>query len=292
MHKPLVLTLILLAAAHGCAGDGPAGPLLWQVDGDSNTVYLLGSVHLLRAEDYPLPLVFEKAYLESERLVMELDMDDLDPVAIQQSMLGAGIITGGDDLRTLLGEQMWADAAAEAATIGIELDAFSFAEPWLVALTIIDMQMTRIGYNPQDGIEIHYTNRAQQDAKPVTGLESVGEQIAFFDELPLATQRRFLLKAIEDARELQPGMDRLVSAWRSGDTATLEQEMLVSFDEFPELYESLVVGRNRRWAQALEALLDDEDDYLVIVGALHLIGDDSVIAMLRATGHVVKHVDR
>ncbi len=292
MHKPLVLTLILLAAAHGCAGDGPAGPLLWQVDGDSNTVYLLGSVHLLRAEDYPLPLVFEKAYLESERLVMELDMDDLDPVAIQQSMLGAGIITGGDDLRTLLGEQMWADAAAEAATIGIELDAFSFAEPWLVALTIIDMQMTRIGYNPQDGIEIHYTNRAQQDAKPVTGLESVGEQIAFFDELPLATQRRFLLKAIEDARELQPGMDRLVSAWRSGDTATLEQEMLVSFDEFPELYESLVVGRNRRWAQALEALLDDEDDYLVIVGALHLIGDDSVIAMLRAAGHVVKHVDR
>lgn len=282
--KPLALALLL---ASGCASQQPAGPLLWRVDGADNTVYLLGSVHLLRAEDYPLPLAFEEAYAQAGRLVMELDMDDLDAAEIQKTMLGAGVIGNSNGLRELLGEQVWASAAAEAAAIDIDLDALNFAEPWLAALTIVDMQMIRMGYDSRHGIEAYYTGRARQDAKPITGLEDIGEQIAFFDNMPLVTQRRFLLKAIEDARELQPGMERLLSAWRSGDTLALEKEMLASFDEFPELYDSLVVTRNRRWLLALEALLDEEDDYLVIVGALHLIGSDSVIAMLRQAGYTV-----
>ena len=290
MLRPFTLALVL-AASHGCAVESPAGPLLWQVEGDDNTVYLLGSVHLLRAEDYPLPLAFDQAYSDAERLVMELDMDDLDATEIQRTMLGAGVISGGGDLRALLGEEVWANASAEAAAIDIDLETLNFAEPWLAALTIVDMQMIRMGYDPRHGIEFHYAGRAKQDAKTVTGLEEVGEQIAFFDELPLATQRRFLLKAIEDAQDLQPGMDRLISAWKRGDAAALEREMLAGFDEFPELYESLVVMRNRRWAQALEALLDDATDYLVIVGALHLIGDDSVVVLLRDAGHAVRRTD-
>lgn len=285
--RSLILALAI-AAGHGCAVDNPAGPMLWQVEGSGNTVYLLGSVHLLRAEDYPLPEAYELAYVDAERLVMELDLDDLDATEIQQTMLDAGATGDGGDLRALLGEEVWASASAKAAAIGIELDNLKFVEPWLAALTIVDMQMIRLGYDPRYGIELHYAGRASGDAKTVTGLESVGEQIAFFDELPLPTQRRFLLKAIEDAQDLQPGMNRLIAAWKNGDLAALEREMLAGFEGFPELYESLVVTRNRRWAHALKGLLDDEPDYLVIVGALHLIGDDSVIALLRNSGHAVE----
>ena len=285
MHR--ISLLLLLFGFAGCASaPPPADAFVWQLDGVDNRIYLAGSVHLLRAEDYPLPQALDTAYQEAEHLVMELDMDELDPLAVQQLMSATGMAESS--LRELLGEETWSRAETQAAALGIDLTMLNFAEPWLAALTIVNLQAMKAGYDPRFGVEEHYAARARADAKPVSGLETMAEQIGLFDSLSLPTQRRLMLQSIEEAHEIEAGMDTLVSAWKTGDAETLQTELEGSFEAFPGLYETLVVQRNRNWLDDIEALRAEQDDYLIIVGALHLVGKDSVIEMLRAKGYRVQ----
>jgi uncharacterized protein YbaP (TraB family) len=182
---------------------------------------------------------------------------------------------------------MWNEASKAADTLDIELEMLNATEPWLAALTIVELQMAKLGFNSSLGVEFHFLNRALQDSKPIQGLETIEEQVAIFDQLPVDEQSRFLLKTLEDAQTIEEGLDALIEAWRAADLGKMRQELIDGFDGFPGVYDALVVQRNRTWTADIEALLDDEDDYLVIVGALHLIGEDSVIRQLQDRGHRV-----
>ncbi len=258
---------------------------LWQIDGDSNRVYLLGSVHLLREQDYPLPANIDVVYNDAEKLIMELDLDDLDEARAQALVSELGTITNGATLADLLGESTFAQASAMAAEINIPLQMLASVEPWLAAITIEQLMLQRIGFNPAFGIEAYFVQRAGQDAKEITGLEDIAEQLGLLDALSADAQSSLLLQTLTDAGDIAATMDGLITAWRNGDVAYLEANMLADMQDYPELYEAIVVGRNRNWVSQIEALLDDEDDYLIIVGALHLVGDDGVPAMLAARGH-------
>jgi len=264
--------------------------ILWEVAGKTNQVYLLGSVHLLREDDYPLPAIYGRVYDEAEKLVMELDMDDIDLLQMQQQMITAGMTTDGRSLQQILGETQWRKASAMAESMDIELEMLNSVEPWFAALTVVELQMLKLGFDPSLGVEFHFLRRAQADSKPIEGLESVAQQITFFDRLPLETQSRFFLKALEDAQTIDEGIEDLINAWRSGNTAAMHDELTEGFDGFPTVYDSLVVRRNQAWVRNIADLLDDEDDYLVIVGALHLIGDDSVVGLLSAQGYSLKQL--
>ncbi|MBT8137842.1 MAG: TraB/GumN family protein [Gammaproteobacteria bacterium] len=285
-----VAVVALLVLAGGCSPDNSddvpndAGEhIVWEVQGESNSVFLLGSIHLLRPQDYPLPEVYDEVYAEAEQLVMELDMDDLDVSTMQREMMTAAMIDNGS-LRDLLGEEAWNTAARTAAGMDIELEMLGAVEPWFAALTVVELQMVKMGFNPALGVEFYFLERARNDDKPITGLETIGEQIAFFDEMPIDTQRRFLLKTLDDASKIGTDIDALVGAWRSGDLAAMRGELTRGFDGFPQVYNSLVAARNAGWLEDITDLLDDEDDYLVIVGALHLVGEDSLVKLLDEQG--------
>ena len=282
MHR---LILCLLALAHASAAD--ALPL-WQIDGDNNSVYLLGSVHLLRESDYPLPAGIDAAYGDADVLIMELDLDDLDPIAAQESVQRLGHIQDGRDLAGWLGEASYAQAAARAEQLNIPLHGLSIAEPWLAAITVEQMMLTRIGFDSNFGLESHLLRKAAEDGKEVLGLETLEEQLTFLDTLSLEAQRALLLETLDQAADIESMMDSLVGAWRRGDVAYLEEHTLSDLEQYPELYRALVLRRNQNWTNKIEALLDDEDDYLIIVGMLHLVGDDSVPTQLSSKGHAVR----
>lgn len=279
---------LLMLAALARADEHPVS--MWQIEGDTNRVYLLGSIHLLRADDHPLPAVVEAAYADAESLIMELDMDDIDPVALQSLTSEYGLIAGDGSLRELMGEARYQQAATAAERIGVPLDMLARTEPWLAAITVEQLILTRIGFNPAYGIEMHMTTKAVEDQKPVTGLETIEEQLKFLDNLSLDAQISLLLQTLEEGAELDTGMDDMVRAWREGDTDYLEDEMLVQLQNYPELYQVIVAKRNRRWLASIEALLDDEDDYLIVVGALHLVGDDGVPELLKKRGLRVRQM--
>ena len=289
MHRPIAALIVafqFLAISAPAWTDDHALPL-WKLDGERNRVYLLGSVHLLREGDYPLPSAFYEAYEDADTLIMELDMDDLDPASAQQVVARLGTIQDGRTLAELMGDGPYAEALDMAGRIGIPLPAFATSEPWLTAITVEQLVLTRIGFDASLGLESHLASRASGDQKSILGLEEFAQQLGYLDSLSLDAQRSLLLETLREAEDLGTMMNGLIAAWRNGDLEYLESHMLEDMQAYPEIYEALVVKRNRNWTMQITELLDDSEDYLIVVGALHLVGEDSVPAMLRGRGETV-----
>jgi hypothetical protein len=282
--------LVLAVSLPVAAQEGGHPVSMWKLDGETNSIYLLGSVHLLRADDHPLPSIIDEAYEDAETLVMELDMDDIDPVEAQSLVTELGLIQDDRRLSDLMGPLRYAEAEALADSADIPLTMLGQSEPWLAAITVEQLMLARIGFNPLFGIENHLMEKAAGDNKEIIGLETIREQLRFLDSMSLESQSALLLQSLKESVDIQKIMDELVHAWRHGDIAFLENNMLDEMKQYPELYAAIVVDRNLNWLEKIEDLLDDGDDYLIVVGALHLIGEDGVPALLSKRGHEVQQL--
>lgn len=288
MKKLLVALGALWLSASACAADQQHHSL-WSLKGKTNTVYLLGSVHFLN-ESERLPAVLDEAYKDAEVLLMEIDMDDLDPAESQQITLELGLLPAGQTLEQQLGKPTYTKLSTRAQEVGIDPLLLNGFKPWFAAMTLVQLQLVKLGLAATSGIEQRFTTRAVADKKPIHGLETLREQLGMLAGLPDRQQREFLLYSIEDTDRIAEEIDELLSAWRQGDSKALADLLAEGFEQYPDLYRPLTTDRNRRWLSRVEALLDDRDDYLVIVGTLHLVGKDSLIDLLEGKGHkVVQH---
>jgi uncharacterized protein YbaP (TraB family) len=276
--------LLWLLPAIALADSAGHPVTMWMAEGTSNRVYLLGSVHLLRAQDHPLPRIIDDVYDEAETLYMELDMDDLDPLLMQSTINRLGMLDEGTSLQDVMGDELYAEAKARAAELELPLDMLERTEPWLAAITVEQLALARIGFNPSYGVEMHLLKKASSDGKEILGFESVEQQLAYLDGLSLDAQRDLLMQTLAESAAIQDLMDDLILAWRSGDIDYLERTLLEDVSGYPELYDTIVASRNRLWVDTIDALLEQREDYLVVVGALHLVGDDGVPHLLEQRG--------
>ena len=287
MRNALAALFLLLYSLVARGGE-PA--MIWIAEGDTNRVYLLGSIHVLRETDHPLPGAVEVVYDDAERLVMEIDMDDLDPLAALQVLMSHGVLEGDTTLQDIMGPEAYAQARASAAEINIPMELLDKTKPWLAAITVQEMIMMRVGFKAEYGIEMYLTSKATADGKPITGLETVEQQLGFLDSLPTETQISWLLQSIVEAQNLEMLVDEMVVAWRNGDVKFLEEKLLVEMDAYPELRDAILVDRNKSWVEPIMALLDDSDDYLIVVGVAHLVGDNGVPDLLSKQGVRIKQL--
>ena len=267
-----------------------ADPAAYHVASDNTDVWFLGSVHYLRPQDHPLPGIVDDLYERADTLVMELDLDDIDPLAVQSSFTQAGILPDSTPLQSVIDATTYELAAARAAELGLPVSLLERLEPWLVALTLTDMGMSELGYQVTQGIEQYLLRRSDRDGKPIVGLESMDDQIGIFDALSWADQEALLLQTLRDLETPDGNMGRLIDAWRDGRLDALTEELSADFEDMPDLETALIGDRNRRWVIELEQLLREGGRYLVVVGALHLVGEDSVIDLLEERGLDVKRV--
>ena len=263
---------------------------MWHLAGKTNDIYLLGSIHLLRDSDYPIPDAIYAAYEAADTLIMELDMDDMDPIGMQALIREIGMLPDGRTLQDALGETVWRQASALADELEIPLAMMATTKPWLAAMTVEVMIMSRLGFQADQGVEMHLMARAVKDGKEVLGLETQRQQLEMLDGLSGDAQRELLLQTLQDGSELADTLDQLINAWREGDVEFLQAALLDDMRSYRELYEEILVERNRSWVDQILQLVDDEEDYLIIVGALHLIGPDGVPALLRRRGMPVEQV--
>ncbi len=283
--------LALLFAGYPAFAAESGHPLtMWQVDGASNRIYLLGSIHLLRKKDHPIPSAIYDAYADAEVLIMELDMDDLDPVAEQALATELGLIQDGRALRDLMGAGLYAEAEILADALQIPLTLLDKSEPWYAAITVEIMMLMRAGFSPMHGIEFHLSEYAKRDNKEIRGLETTRQQLEILDSLSPGSQRDMLIQALTESMDLANVMDDLVDAWRYGDVEFLENNLLADMQDYDELHQAIVLDRNINWVGQIQELLDDQDDYLIVVGALHLVGEEGVPRLLSQRGHVVSQL--
>jgi uncharacterized protein YbaP (TraB family) len=278
------LALLWLLPSFALADSVGHPVTLWMAEGTANRVYLLGSVHLLRAQDHPLPRVIDDVYDDAETLYMELDMDDLDPVLMQSTINRLGMLDEGESLRDLMGDDLYAEAVAVAEELDLPLEMLERTEPWFAAITVEQLALARIGFNPSYGVEMHLLKKATQDGKAILGFESVEQQLAYLDGLSLDAQRELLMQTLTESAAIREIMDDLILAWRSGDIDFLERTLLEDVSGYPELYDTIVASRNRLWVDTIDGLLGHAEDYLVVVGALHLVGKDGVPQLLEQRG--------
>ena len=291
--RRLLLAALLLAVAAPAWATPPV-PLLWKVSKGRHTLYLLGSFHLLTAQDYPLSPDVDAAFADAEQVVLELSGDELQSPALGQAMLAAAQLPAGQTLQQRIDAKTWASLQAYAQAHNLPIDLFAHLEPWLVATTISVQEMTAQGLDPQLGLDLHFIQLARQAGKPVSGLERGQDQVAMLDGMSAEEQRQYLADTLDDAgatgeREAQ----RLHAAWRAGDVQTLRDGLAADMKrEYPALYQRINVARNDAWLPKLEARLEGPggDDTLVVVGALHLLGPDGVVEKLRARGYAVERI--
>jgi uncharacterized protein YbaP (TraB family) len=281
--RKFALALAFYCLSSAALADGNLH-VLWEVHGRHNTVYILGSIHVLRPSDYPLAPAVLKAYSAAQFIYMEVNLQELDARAVQAELLSSAIMPEDKGLPAVLGKERYARAYALAHEVGAELPSFDQYAPWFAAEAISQMQLMHLGFQPQSGVEAYFLERARSDGKSVAGLESVHDQIALFQNMPLQAQAEYLLSSLEQAKELPNEVDEMVRAWQRGDTQWFTNELKSELGDDPQLYQSVLVARNRKWVPKIEALLKDDRNYLVIVGTGHLVGRGSVIDLLKKDG--------
>lgn len=259
----------------------------WEVRGRSNTVWLFGSVHVLHASDTALPAVANDAYGKAEKVVEELVLDE-----VLQDLSGAAgeklqFLPEGQTLAGVLGPELHAKLQQESQRLGFDASLLSRMQPWLVAQQIETLRLLRAGFNPLDGVDMQIAQRARQDGKPLIGLETAADQLGIFAGLSMDEQREFLRDTLDETNS-ETELRELMTAWRNGDLKTLQDALRKGAEESPVLFRKLTVDRNRRWIPQIEKMLQDpSNDYLVVTGALHMVGSDGLVEMLRRKGYTV-----
>jgi len=284
-NAPVLLFLLLAGTINAHEGNHPVS--LWQVDGKQNHVYLLGSIHLLRETDHPLPSAIDDAYDNADVLFMELDMDDADPIADQMLSTELGLIQDDKTLSDLLGPELYAQAEVQAVALQIPLKLLETSELWYAAINIEIMLLMRIGFSPIYGVEYYLLEMARKDNKEIFGFETMRQQLGFLDNLSAESQRELFMQSLAEGAEIDGMMDSIIDAWHNGDIASLEENLLRDMQQYPELNQVIVVDRNRSWAERIETLLTHEIDYLIVVGTLHLVGAEGVPDLLAKRGYKV-----
>jgi uncharacterized protein YbaP (TraB family) len=277
MRQLALLVLALQAAA------APALPL-WELTGTSNRISLLGSIHFLRAADYPLAPAIRSALDQADVVLMEIDMDDLDPVASAVTVAALARDGRGRTLPELLGSRAWKAASAEARRLGIDLEPMAPFEPWYAAVMVTQLRLAQLGFDPSLGVESRMAADATARGKEIRGLETLESQLGTLDSLSADAQREFLQSTLEEAADIGDLADDMIASWKAGDVRALDADMLDGVREQPEVYRALIVRRNEHFAKAIGKLVDGNRDYLIVIGALHLVGPDSVLRLLEREG--------
>jgi uncharacterized protein len=272
------------------AGADDAHHTFWSVKGAHNTVYLLGSVHVLKPADSDLPPEALRAYADAKALVMELDLNSVTAESLLGSGFEEGMLPESQTLAGVLGPALYGKFAAHAKSLGLDAESLSRFQPWLAAITLQQLQLTGLGFDAASGVDEQFAQRAQRDHKPIIALETMDEQLGLFAHLNAEQQRRFMQYSLDDTDQTSREIDTVVAAWRRGDLTTLASLLREDYERFPDLYRVLVTDRNRKWLPTLTRLLGESQDYLVIVGALHMVGRDGVVDLLQRAGYeVVQH---
>jgi uncharacterized protein YbaP (TraB family) len=280
--------LVVAAALVAQVQAAPARNFLWKATARSGgALYLVGSVHLLSQDSYPLSPALETAFKDSDLLVEEVDLGEMGANA-QMQFLTKGMLPSATSLDKVLSPATYALLVKHAAGAGIPLDPLKLLKPWMVAQMLEVMEWQKAGFDPELGLDKHFFDQAQSSGKKVQGLETLDFQVSLFDGMTMPEQDHLLAETLKEIDTEQANMSKLMDAWKAGDAPTVERIVLSALKQEPQLYQRLLVDRNKNWIPKLEALFARKGRTFVVVGAAHLVGPDGLIAVLRAKGYGVE----
>ncbi|HEU0010557.1 MAG TPA: TraB/GumN family protein [Verrucomicrobiae bacterium] len=279
----LLLALLQPVAAQQRSATATRQPL-WKIEGKAATVYLLGSVHLLKKENYPLAAPIEAAFDRAKVVVFETDIEAFEKPEFQMKLLSKSALPEGDTLRNHLSPKLYEQLATQSKESGLPSGAIEKLKAGLAALTIEHLEMQKLGLDEKLGVDYHFFQRARKAGKEMIGLDTPDFHLELLTGLSKEEGEAILRSTLEDIRTLKQDLPQLLKSWQTGDMKTLANLLNEEMEKDPALYKRLVVDRNKRWVPKIEELVRGDKDAIIIVGVGHLAGKQSVIELLEKNG--------
>jgi uncharacterized protein YbaP (TraB family) len=286
----LAVTFVALAAALGASPGAAAKSFMWKAVKGGHAIYLVGSVHVLSQDYYPLNAALEDAFKDADLLVEEVDFGEMSNPISQMAFLQRGMLPSGQTLDQVATPETMALVNKSAAELGPAIEPLKRFKPWMLAIALQGLELQKAGFDPALGLDKHFYDAAAAQKKTVQGLETIEYQISRFDEMTKEQQDHLLAETLKEMDREKASVSKLADAWRNGDAATIEQIMLKDLKDDPAMYQRLLVERNRNWLPKIEALFARPGRAFVVVGAAHLVGPDGLLQMLKARGCTVQQL--
>jgi uncharacterized protein YbaP (TraB family) len=277
-----VLLLLLVPAVVSAAQVGRLP--LWRVRSAEGSLHLLGSIHALPPEIYPLGAAVAKPFEEADALVLECDLRELSSAAVQEE-LRRRMTLDGRGLSQRLPAGLWQRLSEALRAAGLDPSSFERQKPWAAALALGELRLREAGLRMELGVDRYFFGRALERGKAVLGLESALVPVALFDSLGEAEQELLLSEALSELGVADGDPTEIVAAWTKGDLVALEAAVQGPLAKHPQLFRKLLTERNAQWLPKLEALLREKKAYFVVVGAAHLLGEHGLVEALRKKGY-------
>lgn len=261
---------------------------LWSIQIQSNKFYLLGSLHVLKQDAYPLAAAIGSAYADSRKVVFETDIAALQEPAMQAKMLQLGLYPEGQNLIQNLDGHTQQLLQRKMSELGLPLEQFVRFKPWFLAVTLATLELQRLGFNPNYGLDVHFFNKSRTDAKEIGFLEPAEFQLNLLGNMVKKDQIAFLNQTLKDLEIVNQLAADLVKFWKAGNANGLHELLFRSFKDYPDIHDRLLIQRNKKWVEAIEAIMQENKNVLFVVGAGHLVGPQSVVDLLMKRGYKVK----
>jgi uncharacterized protein YbaP (TraB family) len=263
---------------------------IWKASRGQSVVYLVGSVHLLSKDYYPLSPALDKAFKECDLLVEELHLGQMAQVESQMTILMRGMLPSGQTLDKVVSPATFRLVSERVKSLGLPLEPLTRFKPWALALTLLGLEWQAAGFDAELGLDKHFYDEAVAAGKEVQGLETIEFQISRFDDLSMEEQDRMLSSTLAELETEKASVTTLANAWKAGDAATVERIVLQELRKEPGMYQRLLVDRNKDWLPKIEALFARKGRTFVVVGAAHLVGSDGLLTMLKAKGYSIEQL--
>jgi uncharacterized protein YbaP (TraB family) len=282
------------APATPVAAPAPAAakPALWRIGDEDTTIYLFGTVHVLPPDLNWRTKPVEDALNAAKAVYFETDVNP-NQIQLLEVVKRLGMYGPYEKLSEHLTDEQRKSVADASAKLAVPMLLLDTMKPWMAAMTLSEQMISNAGYDPSSGVERTLLPMATAAGKEIRKLETVEEQLLVFADLPEKVQIDYLVSGIDEIDKEPTLLGDLVSAWSRGDVEKLDKIMIEDdLEDTPEVYQALLVNRNRNWTVKLDALVKNEPGvFFVAVGAGHLAGKDSVLGMLTAKGYKVERVE-
>lgn len=285
----LIFLCISCASQIARLSDDNGETFLWKTGSETATVYLLGSVHLAKEDLYPLNPLIERAFEDSDKLALEVFMDQKTGAEANKKFRTSALYPPGDSLDNHISDEVRRMLDRQLKESGIPNAAITSFKPWFVSMILSVSEMQKLGFAPEFGIDSYFQKKAE-DRKEILSLETVDDQVNLFNNISDKVQELMLRESLETVAQMEQIMRGTMEAWKKGDVRRLENLMLEPMQkpEYKPLLQKVLIRRNQKMTRKIESYLQTDKTYFVIVGALHLVGQEGIVELLRARGYDVR----
>lgn len=283
-----LFTLILIAVSSNAVAKSP----VFKVSKGDDHLFIGGTIHLLSEQDYPLPSAFDKSYKNSDSIIFETDIAAAQSPEMQMKILPIMMNPTGTSLKSQISDESYQLLTSYLTEQKLPIETFDMLTPIGVSLTLLAIELQKRGITGANGVESFYNLRGKNDSKEFEQLESIDEQVSFIKKMGEGDPDMIIKSSISEMKNLNKMWDSMVSAWKQGNFKELEAIGITPMlKDFPEMYQYLLVDRNNRWMKKIKPMFGDQDIEFIMVGALHLVGEDGLIEQLKELGYKVEQLD-